>query len=281
MGTIVVGVAGTVLTSGLLALPGQVLNPLATKDKLRSGPDFSASADVVRLDDEGRSAVTQDEFRPSAAQARLLTRPNSAATAGFTRLLRSIDAVNLDAVTVRVTLTGHRNQQIDIEDIRPLIVTRTAPLSGSLLCVPPQGGAPTMNMVYDMDRLLPVAHDVKFGSDDAHGDGNHEQGLGPPFFAQRTITLHDNEQQVLLIRATTRRHYVAFRLEVDYMLGSRRKKAVIDEHGKPFRTSALVPTSAGGRPAYRSVYTLQEDYSVRRADPSASTVPNGPRKVTC
>jgi hypothetical protein len=282
VGTIVLGVLGTLLTGVLLALPGQLLNPLSAKDDLRSGPDFSVGVDVVRLDDEGRSAVTQDEFRANAAQVRMLARPNSATTTGFTGLLRSIGAVNLDTLTVRVTLTGHRNQQIDIEDIRPLIVARSAPLSGSLLCVPSQGGAPTMNMLFDMDRPLPVAHDVKFGNDDGtDSGGNPQEGVGPPFFAQRTITLQDNEQQVLLIRAATRRHYVAFRLEATYMLGSQKKETVIDDHGKPFQVSALAPTPAGGPSVYRSVYAMRADFSLRRIDPLSLTKPGGPRVGSC
>lgn len=60
VGSIVLGVLGTLLTGVLLALPGQFLNPLSTKDSLRSGPDFSVGIDVVRLDDEGRSAVTHE-----------------------------------------------------------------------------------------------------------------------------------------------------------------------------------------------------------------------------
>lgn len=282
MGTIVLGVLGTLLTGVLLALPGQLLNPLSTKDSLRSGPDFSVGIDVERLDDEGRSAVTKEEFRPNAGQMRMLARPNSAATADFTGLLRSIGAVNLETVTVRVTLTGHRNQQIDIEDIRPLIVARSAPLSGSLLCVPSQGGASMMNMMFDMDRPFPVAHDLKFGNDaGTDGGGNPQEGLGPAFFGQRTITLQDNEQQVLLIRAVTRQHYVAFRLEATYMLGSQKKKAVIDDHGEPFKVSALAPTPAGGTPVYRSVYAMRADFSLGRIDPSELTEPGGAREGSC
>lgn len=263
--TVVIGVLATLFTNGLLQVPGQLFDSSAAKDKLRPGPDFSVSAEVVRLDDEGRSAVTREEFRPNAAQARMLGRPSSVATADFDRLLRAYHAVNLDMVTIRITLTSHRNQQIDIEDIRPLITARTAPLSGTLLDVPSQGGASTMNMLYDMDRPFPVARDVRLDAEGcAHGE--EQQGIGPPFFAQRTITLHDSEQQVLIVRAVTQRHYVAFRLEADYLLGSRKKKTVIDNDGTPFEVSGM---QARGEPAYRSVYRLQDDFSLRRVTPEA------------
>ncbi|MEV5008479.1 hypothetical protein AB0K74_33265 [Streptomyces sp. NPDC056159] len=258
-------VLATLITNGLLTVPGQFFNSEDAKDRLRQGPDFTVAVDLVHLDDEGRSGVTKDEFRPSAAQERMLARRGSAGTAAYTRLLHSIGAASLDTVTLRVTLTGHRNQQIDIKDIRPLIVARTAPLTGTLLCAPSQGDLSTMNMLINMDRQFPVARDVKFEGDDKV-EGGAPVKVGPPFFAQRTVTLHDNEQQVLLIRAVTQRHYVAFRLEASYMLGSHEKKTVIDDHGKPFQVTALLPATSK-RSAYRGVYRLQQDFSMRRISP--------------
>ncbi|MFF4749441.1 hypothetical protein ACWD5R_21475 [Streptomyces sp. NPDC002514] len=265
VGTVVVAVLATLVTNGLLTVPGQLFNSEDAKDRLRQGPDFSVTVDFVHLDDEGRSGVTKDEFRPSAAQESLLARQGSAGTAAYTRLLHSIGAAGLDTLTLRVTLTGHRNQQIDIKDLQPLIVTRTAPLTGTLLCAPSQGDLSTMNMLIDMDRQFPVAHDVKFGGGPG-AEGGASVEMGPPFFARRTVTLRDNEQQVLLIRAVTQRHYVAFRLEASYMLGSHEKKTVIDDHGKPFQVTALL-SATGKASAYRSVYRLQQDFSMRRIDP--------------
>lgn len=268
VGAVIVGSLAALFNSGILALPGQLVDTPAAKDKVRRGPDFSMSTEVVREDDEGRSAVTRQELRLSAAQEQMLARPGSVGSTAFDQLLRAKAAANLDVVTIRVTLTGHRNQEIDIEDIRPLITARTAPLSGSLLCAPPQGGAPTMNMLYDMDRPFPVAHDVQ---PPKNNDGGLKEGLGPPFFDQRTITLHDHEQQVLLIRAVTAQHYVAFRLEADYLLGTQKKRAVIDNHGKPFEVSALILTPPGGKSAYRSVYRMQDNFSLRRVNPTGPT----------
>ncbi|MEU6404221.1 hypothetical protein [Streptomyces sp. NPDC046985] len=261
MGTVVLGVLATLLTSWLLKAPGQVFDTDAVEDGLRSGPDSSVSAEVVRMDDEGLSAITRDEFRPNAAQEQMLERRGSVNTAAFGRLMRAYHAVSPEVVTVRATVTGRRNQKIDIEDIRPLITARTAPLSGSYLNVPPQGAPSTLNMLFDMDRPFPIARNVDV--DAFCADGGQQKALGPPFFGQRTITLQDKEQQVLLIRAITTEHYVAFRLEVDYMLGNEKKKAVIDDHGKPFEVSALNLTP-DGKLGYHSVYELQSDFSLRR-----------------
>jgi hypothetical protein len=65
------------------------------------------------------------------------------------------------------------------------------------------------------------------------------------------------------------------------MLGSRKKNAVIDDHGKPFQVSALIPAHPGATPVYRSVYAMRSDYSLRRVDTSASTKPDGPAAGSC
>ncbi|MYS19904.1 hypothetical protein GTW78_06525 [Streptomyces sp. SID4948] len=167
-------------------------------------------------------------------------------------------------MTVRLTLTGNRNQRIDILDIQPDIVRKTPPLSGTYVCAPPQGGPSTMNMMFDMDRPRPIARDVGFGSND-------EAIPGKPFFGQRTITLGDTEQQVVLARAFTAHHYVAFRLAVTYMLGATEKHTVIDDHGSPFQVTAINLGPGGKGTSYRRVFSLQDDYSVcQSAGPGAS-----------
>jgi hypothetical protein len=253
--TIAVGAMATIFSSWITQIPAQLANPQEAKDSIRSGPDFSVSVDTVRLDDEGRSAVFQGEFRPSAAQQRILSRPGAAAAPWFDRFVHAAGGVNLDDLTVRLTLTGHRNQQIDILDIRPDIVRRTVPLSGTYVCVPSQGGPSTMNMVFDMDRPSPIARDI--------GSGGSDAGIpGRPFFGQRTITLRDTEQQVVLARAFTARHYAAFRLDVTYMLGDKEKHAVIDDHRHPFQVTAISPGAGRKGSSYRRVFSLQNDYSV-------------------
>lgn len=221
-----------------------------------SGPDFAAAVEVVRVDDEdGFSAATSGDFRPSAAQSRFLAQPMSSASKKFDGLLRSTGAVNVGKQTLRLVLIGLRDQQVNILDIHPVIVRRASPLAGTLFAVGAQAGSPTFQIVYDLDRPYPVAHKAVL---DEH---TSELEPGPPFFAGTTITLHRDEQNVVVLRATTRRFYAAFRLDVTYMLGNRRMHKVIDDHGRPFQVTG-VSRGPDGKDRYRRVFTAQSDYSM-------------------
>ncbi|MEU6139681.1 hypothetical protein ABZ848_04885 [Streptomyces sp. NPDC047081] len=258
---VLVGVA-TLIQDQIAAVPDRVGGWLSSQDAPATGPDFSVSVDLIRLDDEGLSAVTPEDFRPDAAQAALLARQDIAASPRFTALLRSAGAVNLGTRSLRLTLTGRRDDQVNILDIQPEFVRRTAPLSGTLFDVPSQGGSEAFTMMLDLDRPNPVAHE-------AVSDGD-TYGLrpGPPFFARRTITLKKKEQSVVILRATTQHNYAVFRLRLTYMVGDRRKQTVVDDHGQPFRVTA--PASSDGRSGYRRVFGLQPDFSLCQTTPAVT-----------
>ncbi|WP_158706357.1 MULTISPECIES: hypothetical protein [Streptomyces] len=222
-----------------------------------SGPDFAVSVELVRLEEDGFWAATGADFQPSSAQSRFLARPMSSASKEFTDLLRSAGAVNVEKQTIRLTLTGRRGQQVNVLDIHPVIVRRTRPLDGTLFSVGGQEGSPTFKVMYDLDRPNPVARKAVIRS------GTSEWKPGPPFFADTTITLHRDEQNVVVVRATAERFYVAFRLDVTYMLGDRRKHMVIDDHGRPFQVTG-VSCGADGRERYRRVFGTKPDYSMHQ-----------------
>ncbi len=267
------GALALALTPAIPSVWGQVFDGPAVEDSVQLGPDLSVRVDPVRLDDEGRSTATRDVFHPTTAQRHIMSRTGSAVSGAFTNVTRSADPVNLDTLSLRLTLTGHTNQQILITDIQPQIVSRTAPLAGTLFCLPPQSGPPSMNMLFDMDRPFPVARDMRFDDKTTYVAGRQTRdiGLGPPFFEQRSITLHKHDQQVLLIRATTRLHYVSFRLVVTYELGDQEKHTVIDNHGAPFLVTAMLQAPH----TYGSVYQMKYGWSVDPVNPATLTAKAG------
>ncbi|MXG29814.1 hypothetical protein [Streptomyces sp. YIM 132580] len=245
------------ITGGIMALPGQLFNVPSLKDDIRSGPDVSVAVAKVQLDDEGMSRVTRKDHRPSTSLRRFLAQRGAASSPDFDQRLQSVGAVNLERLTLRVVFTGHRNQTVNIVNIQPEIVERGAPWSGTLFSVPSQAGSPTMNMMFDLDRPRPVARKATF--DEEKG------GIAPggPFFGEQTITLKDTGQQVLLVRAVTARHYVAFRLKATYMLGDRTRSVTIDDHGEPFQVSAVSGGPDRLKDAkYRRIFVLENDFSL-------------------
>ncbi|MER5769878.1 hypothetical protein [Streptomyces sp. NPDC001985] len=254
------------ITGGIMALPGQLVNVPSVKDDIRSGPDVSAVVAKAQLDDEGLSRVTREDHRPNASLRNFLSAPGAVGSPEYDERLRAVGAVNLEKLTLRVVFTGHRNQTVNIVNIEPEIVRRGAPWSGTLFGAPSQAGSPTMNMMFDLDRPRPVAREARFDGE----KGRIEPGR--PFFGERTITLKDTKQQVVLVRAVTARHHVSFRLKVTYMLGSRTKSVTVDDRGKPFQVTAV----SGGSDRledlkYRRVFMLQGDFSLCQAVPATNS----------
>ncbi|NGO13465.1 hypothetical protein G5C60_39185 [Streptomyces sp. HC44] len=224
-----------------------------------SGPDFAVSVEAVRFDEDGFWAATSGDFQPSPSQSRFLAQPMSPASKKFDDFFQSAGAVNIGKQTIRLTLTGRRDQQVNVLDIRPVIVRRASPLAGTLFALGSQAGSPTFKVMYDLDRPNPVAHKAVLDAHDKERDP--EWKPGPPFFEGTTIKLHRDEQNVVVLRATTERFHVAFRLDVTYMLGDHRKHTVIDDHGRPFQVTG-VSRGPDGREHYGRVFSVQSDYSM-------------------
>ncbi|MER5492307.1 hypothetical protein [Streptomyces sp. NPDC002490] len=259
--TAIGGALAAVLTAAAFALATDLVDLPRSRDELRRGPDVSAVVRPVHLDDEGWSKATRAEYHPPPQISAMMSRPNAAVSPDFHEAIRKAGAIHVDTLTLRIVLTGRRNQQVNVVDIAPEIVERTEPWSGTLFSVPSQAGAPTMKMLFDMDRPHPVAREMDY-------DGKTgELGPGKAFFAQRTITLKDTKQQVVILRATTEHHYVAFRLKVTYMLGDQERTLVVDEAGRPFQLTAFKADEQRERPDYSRVFTLQQGYSLCQSVP--------------
>ncbi|MET8829007.1 hypothetical protein ABZX40_16040 [Streptomyces sp. NPDC004610] len=263
--TVIAAALAAMLGNWIIATPGVLFDVPEVQDGLRPGPELSVSVEKVQLDDEGLSKVTREDHRPDARLAALMARPNAVTAPAFDEALRAVGGVNLETLTIRTVFTSRRSQQINIVDIQPEILERTAPWSGSLFSAPSQAGAPTMNLMLDMDRPRPQARDAVFDN----STGKMEPGK--PFFAQRTITLRDGKQQVVLVRARTLRHYVSFRLRVTYLLGDDRRTVTVDDKGRPFELTAFSGDADYLKPEYRRIFTLQGDFSLCQTTPPAAT----------
>jgi hypothetical protein len=239
----------TLATGALTGIPAQVFDLEAVKDSVRPGPDFRRTVEVVNLDDQGYSVAFPGRYRPTASQQRLMSRLDGVTAPRLAAQLRARGGVDVRALTLRIVLEGRSNQAVTILDMRPVAVARTVPVGGTLFSVPPQAGAPTMKMIVDLDKPLPVLRTVVL----KHG---WQPVGGRPFFEDITIRLRDRERDVLLVRAVADRYSVAFKLEVDYLVGAKRKTAVIDDRGRPFRVTGLRCSAAPGFAAYASAYEL-------------------------
>src|SRR6266498_4057075 len=90
-----VGAAGaTLLTSTLLGIPAQLVDPSEAKDTLRSGPELSVGVEITQLDDEGLSKVVPGAFQPSAHARQIISQSMGAVSPEFLSEVRSAGGIN-------------------------------------------------------------------------------------------------------------------------------------------------------------------------------------------
>jgi hypothetical protein len=249
----VTGAIGLLLAQIITGLPSQLINPDWAKDLFRRGPDFSAAAKIVDRDDNGFSMVVPHDYQPDP---KFLTMVGAAADPGFGQDLYKAGGVRMSPVNLEVVVTGHRNQEIRILDIRPVIIKRSDPLGGSAFLLPGQGESDILEMVIDFDAPNPIARER---TDQANGGG---PDLGEPYFNNHMITLHDNEQVVIIIPIRVTRYYVEFDLQFDYLVGTEEKSVTVDNDGQHFRVTGLLGGPDPESLPYQRVYIMRGDFSI-------------------
>ncbi|WP_440107710.1 hypothetical protein [Streptosporangium sp. H16] len=253
-------VVGGVLLAGAGWTARQVLDVSAVGDELREGvrEGIRATVEIVYLDDEGRSKAMPSAFQPDADLTASMANPGSAANPALDNRLHSMGAVHVGALSLRLTLEGRLNQEIRVLDIRPVFVgQRSAPLDGTLFYAPPQEADPVMNMIFDMDALSPLAHEV-----------NDDGSVGKPFFEKNTISLPDTEQDTVIIRTFTKKHTLTFFMRMKYKVGGETRQMDIYDQGKPFRLTAM-NCDRKQKARYRQAFALNPDFSLRAvSDPA-------------
>lgn len=275
--TLALGVPALLLVLGLAMGFGQqvgteAVDVPAVKDQVRSmGADpEDVRLTVVSVDELGPlEVVTPAGVRLSQRHRRFLKswsytnmQPGGVFLSDVHRELMARGAASLDNQLVTIKLEGRRNQKIFIDDIRPVEVKRGKPYSGTLVSFPDQSGGSTEKMILDFDDALPVA---RVSEDRIEGSPVRPGGQ---FFRNRTLTLTDGAEEVIVIRSITSKWSVTFRLRIDYRIGGQRRHLIRDNGGLPFALSARNCTRLGrlgkdgpiapGQVAYQDVWEQTE-----------------------
>ncbi|MGW8887767.1 hypothetical protein [Streptomyces sp. NPDC055749] len=144
-----------------------------------------------------------------------------------------------------IALQGRAAQQVRITDIVPELEGGSceAPLGGSLVQVPSQGGADVIPLEVAVDSPRPR---LKLS-----GKGGKP---AKPFFTglkAKHITLNQNETEAFLVHATSEKGYCRWRFRVYYQVGgSTAEMTISGPHGKPFELTGELRDSSG----YGKVY---------------------------
>jgi hypothetical protein len=148
--------------------------------------------------------------------------------------------------TWKIYLRGQRNQGLRILDMQVVDVVREPPLAGTLFSIPPQGSEDSEVMGVNLDEFEPIVRAARVAD---------SVQFGGPYFPEKSISLADDEEMVIVLRGVTKKNTVSFKLRVDYQVGDRRESAEISDNGKPFRLTAYNCDDDGALD-YRSYYSL-------------------------
>jgi len=174
------------------------------------------------------------------------------------------NGVPVGYATWRVRLQGGRNQLVRLIDVRPVNVTREKPISGTLFFLPPQGADDTRLIGLDMDEPEPRARELRLG-------GAPGGTLGDVFFGNKTLTFADKEEEILMVRALTRRSLVSFGLELTYTVGGKEETVRFDNNGRPFQVTSFSCAGPQSSLNYKRFYSLgtgvDGDYSILPEEP--------------
>lgn len=232
-GVVVAAVTGLLVTT-FTDIGSQLLDQPHLNDQIRPWADMRITSDVVQLDDEGSSMATRDDRQLGAALLTSMQQSGAAASRDVVKAIHAAGGVNVETLSIRLVLEGRRNEEIRILNISPVVVEQTAPLSGTLFYAPPQAGGADLMMLLDFDRHRPVVSSIIRSP-----EGGPALTPGQPYFDTNTISLKDNEQQVVMLRAQVKKYYVAFKLRVEYLIGGEKRSIDIDNNGSPFAVTGM------------------------------------------
>ncbi|MFL1899609.1 helix-turn-helix domain-containing protein [Streptomyces tauricus] len=139
-------------------------------------------------------------------------------------------AVHGRETNVEITVQGRTSTAVVLTDLRVRVVQRTAPDPGTVYAMDQGcGGSITpRSFAVDLDKDRPIARAVP-GND-----------TGTPIPAVRMpYRVSASDPEVLLVTALTETCGCSWYLELDWSSEGRTGTARIDDHGRPFRTSAI------------------------------------------
>ncbi|MCS0602093.1 helix-turn-helix domain-containing protein [Streptomyces sp. LP11] len=195
--------------------------PRTTRPEPRSGPPLAVSVDsqVWRLGCDHDYVIAKEPGSVPPPPA-----PQDAGVWAATQ-----GAVHGRETDVRITVQGRSDAAVVLEALRVRVVGRTAPAQGTAYSMAQGcgGGMSPRYFAVNLDKDRPIARPAPADP------GTAEHPVSLPY----RVSAKDPEE--LLVRATTDGCDCRWYLELDWSSQGRTGTVRIDDHGGPFRTSAI------------------------------------------
>ncbi|MFI9234877.1 hypothetical protein [Streptomyces sp. NPDC053079] len=138
---------------------------------------------------------------------------------GFHPWLQANDGIDAGVSKIQVLVEGKASGQVQISNLRVIVLGKETPSSGVLVRCPSAGGANLRTIQIDLDRSLPKIQ--------------YLDKEGRPF----GFTVEKGEVETFLVTATAEKARYSWRLEMDITVDGERKTVRVQNNGKPFQTA--------------------------------------------
>ncbi|WP_432902250.1 hypothetical protein ACQP1S_01505 [Micromonospora matsumotoense] len=130
---------------------------------------------------------------------------------------------------IRISAVGQWTGPVFVRQIRARVLKRSAPMSGTLIFQGSQGDGEPLSIGFDLDEPESIARVIR----------PKDETLGAAYGDHRALTLSPGEPVTLDVQAYTDRSYCEWVVELELDLHGERRIQVVDDHGRPFRSTGL------------------------------------------
>ncbi|MFC7382817.1 hypothetical protein [Sphaerisporangium rhizosphaerae] len=229
----VIVTVGTTLGPDLFDIPAiqDDLREWRDADDFRYAVDYNDPAIQLVLPAGVDLTAKQAAYLKGWSLAREGARNSDEKVPDLLKELREIGAATpVDVTHIAISVEGRRRQPIHVDAIYPVQIHRTAPYSGTLVNITPEGGGDTLQMMFNFDEITPRARTTIDG-DDVSGAPLKP---GVPYFDKHTLTIEDGKEDEINIAMTGTRYAVSFKIRIDYRIGGQRRHQIIGYGERPF-----------------------------------------------
>lgn len=132
---------------------------------------------------------------------------------------------------IRISTVGQWTGPVFVRQIRARVLKRSAPMSGTLLFRGSQGDGEPLEIGFNLDEPDSIARVINPKNDT----------LGAAYVDRHTLTLSPGEPLTIDVQAYTDRSYCEWVVELELDLQGENRVQVVDDHGRPFRSTGLAP----------------------------------------
>ncbi|WFE95781.1 hypothetical protein [Micromonospora sp. WMMD987] len=231
----VIGAVANRITSSEQAVRDDRAVEQAKRTEAQRKPPIAANAYYYNRSNEAVAWILPVPLTGDQRQ-QLLTRQWSPheGMEGFPDVVYGVVTFSGDRLTrlltrIRISAIGQWTGPVFVRQIRARVLKRSAPVSGTFLFQASQGDGEPLKIGFNLDEPDSIARVIN----------PKNNTLGPAYVDSRTLTLTPGEPLTIDVQAYTDRSYCEWVVELELDLQGERRVQVVDDHGRPFRSSGL------------------------------------------